>query len=58
MLAELVVREYAAQKVLAFVIVVGAGCVVYLWWLWFTLWGCSGCGRCPRECRCQRRPLL
>jgi hypothetical protein len=53
MLGGLVVREYAADKILCFVLVVGGGCFVYLWWLWYTLWECSECGKAPKACRCH-----
>jgi hypothetical protein len=40
-LAELVVREYAAQKILAFCVVAGLVCFLYICFLWYTMWELS-----------------
>lgn len=43
------------SKTLQFLIGIIAGlvsCLVYLWWLWFTLWENNCCGNPPRQCTC------
>ncbi len=53
-LLDLYVRDGAWRAIVAFVVLVGALCVVQLWWLWFSLWPRDCCGKAARDCRCLR----